>query len=480
MDQSDQFTITHYPPRSFGLWTGYFFTINCIIGAGFLGIPWAYEKSGWLFSLIYQIFAQIQAYHLAIQIVEVMSRTEVILNKKELGIKTKKPQFKRLFSSPSQSDPLLDVQMEPDITDRLINTPDSFKACFGNKWGMFYIICLGLYLFGTMIAYGSIFASSFAANIPIYFLDTCDIYAQSGFLSSCRINYWIFLTIFAIIVCYLTIIGMEEQQVVQIITSFLRFLVIFLVILIPIFSMIFDDSYNKNLEISAPPLINLQYVPSSITILLFASSFQIHVPTITQVICEKEKHLKTINFLAVLTCFILYSLVGLSVSFYSDQVPKMASLLFRNFSAGYPLESRPLWAALCEYLIIICPAIDVVTCYPIKSLTISDAIITWQYGTKVHEVKRSVVILNRFLVSISPLIVCYIFYDLADILYWIGLLVFVIMQIAFPLMHLAMKIMVPGRSKFDIIGTPLLNWIIIFTNFLLMIIVISGKFLGYS
>ena len=480
MDQSGQFTITHYPPRSFGLWTGYFFTINCIIGAGFLEIPWAYEKSGWLFSLLYQMFTQIQAYHLSIQIIEVMSRTEVILNKKELGIKTKKPQFKRLLSSPSQSDPLLDVQMEPDITDRLINTSDSFKACFGKNWGMLYIICLGLYLFGTMIAYGSIFASSFAANVPIYFLDTCDIYAQNEFLSACRITNWIFLTIFAAIVCYLTIIGMEEQQVVQIITSFLRFLVIFLVIFIPFYFMIFDESFNKNSEISVPPLINLRYLPSSISIILFSSSYQIHVPTITQVINEKEKYLKKINFLGVLTCFILYSLVGLSVSFYSDKVPEMASLLFRNFSAGYPLESRPLWAVLCEYLIIICPAIDVLTCYPIKSLTISDAIITWQYGTKVHEVKRSVVILNRAIVSLSPIIVCYIFYDLADILYWIGLTVFVIMQIAFPLMHLAMKIMVPGKSKFDIIGTPLLNWVIIFINFFLMIIVISGKLIDYS
>ena len=38
--------------EKYGAWTGYFFTINSIVGAGILGIPWGYRIGGWLLGMI--------------------------------------------------------------------------------------------------------------------------------------------------------------------------------------------------------------------------------------------------------------------------------------------------------------------------------------------------------------------------------------------------------------------------------------------
>jgi amino acid permease len=38
--------------EKYGITTGYFFTINCIVGAGILGLPWAYRFGGWMLGII--------------------------------------------------------------------------------------------------------------------------------------------------------------------------------------------------------------------------------------------------------------------------------------------------------------------------------------------------------------------------------------------------------------------------------------------
>ena len=42
--------------EKYGLLVGYFFTINSIIGAGILGVPWAFQAAGWLLALITFLF----------------------------------------------------------------------------------------------------------------------------------------------------------------------------------------------------------------------------------------------------------------------------------------------------------------------------------------------------------------------------------------------------------------------------------------
>ena len=87
----------------FGLWTGFIFTINCTIGAGFLSIPWAFNNAGWLFCITIQILAGIQGYFLAQQVLELMSRSEVLVRMTEEGKDIHPISWKKLFSKPKTS-----------------------------------------------------------------------------------------------------------------------------------------------------------------------------------------------------------------------------------------------------------------------------------------------------------------------------------------------------------------------------------------
>ena len=469
-----------HPKHSFGLWTGYIFAINCIVGAGFLGIPWAYGNAGWLFCLVYQIFISIQSYFLALQTLESMSRADVLIQRKERGEAIPKLSFKQLFTRP-HFDTLLESENSPTISDRLVNCPDICKLAFGEKAGSVYLVFLFLYMMGTMVAYAAIFSSSFASNVPLGTLSTCDIYSHSGFFNDCRWKYWIYLLIFSVFSVYMTVRGIHEQQIIQFIMSGLRFVVLFLILITCIINIAAhkendDDGYNSA---DMPPVIRPMNIGHAIPIILFASAYQVHIPTISDSIGNKERNLKTINLMAVMTCFIFYTLLGMLASIAIEGVPSMASLGYRNYTAGTSQSDRQGWTYLIEYLIIISPALDVMTAYPIKALTISDSLITWRYGGELSKIDKKIIYSVRFVISSFPLLISFLVYNLGTILDWVGLLGFLIIHIPIPLFHIAMKHLVPGKSVYDIYGSVWLNWSFSFINTILFFTVIGFNLSEY-
>ena len=178
--------------NAFGLWTGYIFAINSIVGAGFLGIPWAYDNAGWLFCLFYQIFISMQSYLLSLQILESISRAEVLLQRLEKGETLPVLSFKQLLAK-SHSYKLLQSNSRLIISDRLITCADLCKLAFGKRIGTLYLVFLFLSMVGTMVTYASIFSSLFTSNVPLGTLSTCNIYQYSSFLNDCRYKYWFYL-----------------------------------------------------------------------------------------------------------------------------------------------------------------------------------------------------------------------------------------------------------------------------------------------
>ena len=263
--------------------------------------------------------------------------------------------------------------------------------------------------------------------------------------------------------------------------SGLRFLVLIVIIITCIFNILThqnndDEGYNST---EMPPLIKPLNIAHAIPIILFASSYQIHIPTISESIGDKESNLKKINFMAISTCFIFYTILGLVGAVAFDKAPSIASLGYRNYTAGTSLSERQAWTYLVEYLIIISPALDVMTAYPIKALTIADSIITWLYGGELDKIKKTKIYGIRFLISSSPLLVSFLVFNLGEILDWVGLLEFLIIRIPIPLIHLAMKNLVPGKSSYEIYGSVLFNWSITLVNTFCFLFVIGFNLSQY-
>jgi amino acid permease len=472
----------HYPTTEdveqgkFGLWTGYFLAINVTIGAGFLSIPWAFDNAGWLFSLFYHFFMSFQSLFLARQFLECMSRAEVLFRMCEEGRKIQPISLKKLFQQPKMSEKLIQApHLKPIITRRMINSPDIIKLVFGDKVGMVYMFGLFLYQFGTMVAYGSIFASSFASNVPLGTQNTCDIYNSQGFYNDCRWKYWVFLLIFGVITTYMTIIGVKEQQYVQISMSILRFIVIFSIIIICIVNISLhrnndNDKYNN---LSWPPLVVWENIGHAIPIIYFSASSPIQIPAISEEINNKQRNLPLSNIMMIFSCFVLYSIIGIITPIAISNIPSMATLGFRNFTAGYSRSNRPSWTYFFEYLIIISPALDVFSAFPLQALIIADALLTWKYGGNKETIDKKVLYFTRFLFAFSPIVVSFFVYDLGSILDWTGLAGFPITQFMIPLAHIGLRHSVAGESPYDISINIWVQWGMIFINFCVFLLIIG-------
>jgi hypothetical protein len=404
-----------------------------------------------------------------------MSRAEILFRMSEEGRDIHPVGFRKLFFQPKMPEKLIQPpHLKPIITNRMINSPDIMKLVFGDKIGALYLFGLFLYQFGTMVAYGSIFASSFASNVPLGNNNTCDIYSADGFYNDCRWKYWVFLLIFWVLTTYMTIKGIEEQQIVQFSMSVLRFVVMFSIIVTCVVDIALhrnnqDSDYN---DATMPPLVVPENIGHAIPIILFASTYQVQIPTISETINNKQRNLPILNTMAVFTCFVLYTTLGLITSVAINHVPSMTSLSYRNYTAGYSRSGRPFWTYFFEYLIIISPALDVFSAFPLQALTISEAILTWKYGGNKEEIDKRILYFVRFGIASLPIVISFIVYNLGAILDWVGLIGFLVVQIMIPLAHIGLRHLVVGESPYDIKISIWVQWPMIIINACLFFIVI--------
>lgn len=461
--------------EQFSLLTGYVYAINSVIGAGFLSIPWAYENAGWLFSFSFQMVVSIQCYFLAMQLLECMSRTEVLLRIQEEGGCIRQLTVKDIFIQHYKTTLIPAPNLTPVITHRIITITDIVKVVAGPKLGMLHLILMFTFQMGIMTAYASIFATSFSSNVPIGPWSTCDIYNTSGFFTTCRVKYWIFLMIFGIFSIYMTVKGIQEQKIMQQCMSVLRFAVILTIIITSIYDIAShsnneNDDYN---DTDLPPAIRPVYIGHAIPILLFASLYHQNISCISEAVKDKPKNLPMIQILTIITCTILYSVLGIITSIAIDDVPSLTSLSYRNYSAGHSKNNRPGWTYIIEYIVVIAPALDVLSGFPVQALNISNSIINWRNSGIIEENNKNFVYITRFLVAFFPIFISFFIYDLGSILDWVGLIGILIIIIPIPLLHLATKILVAGNSHYDATGNRFLNLSICLLNFLLLLAVIG-------
>jgi len=121
---------------TFGRWTGYAYTINSVVGAGFLGIPWAFQHGGWLLMLGFEVVFSAVSWLLSTQVLEIASRVEALQTHKDdtnyvhsislwklvrLGLTIDKVQ-----------EPLVALP-PPDITHRQFDLSEVVRLLFG-RW----------------------------------------------------------------------------------------------------------------------------------------------------------------------------------------------------------------------------------------------------------------------------------------------------------------------------------------------------------
>jgi hypothetical protein len=260
-----------------------------------------------------------------------------------------------------------------------------------------------------MVAYGSIFASSFAANIPLGNLATCDIYSE-GFYSACMGHYWVYILIYSFLVTILTVKGLKEQKNFQILMCSMRFVIMSLVIFSSLHLILskLPIAPGESPPNSNPPLFNYDKTDIALPIILFALGYQLQLPSIADLIANKQRNLWRIITLVTIVSLVWYAALGVIVPYAINNIEEQCTLNFRNYSAGY--NYRPWWAIFISYVIVLFPAFDVMSSFPLMSVALADNWVTMLYGDSEVPIKKIRII--RIGVCVIPLVISFFFYNI--------------------------------------------------------------------
>mmetsp|Transcript_5906 Transcript_5906/g.8760 ORF Transcript_5906/g.8760 Transcript_5906/m.8760 type:complete len:398 (-) Transcript_5906:16-1209(-) len=368
---------------------GYFFTINMIVGSGVLGIPWAWQQAGWGLGLVSQGASIVYFVFLSVYTFQVMSRIELLQRLLSSGYSFIPVGFSSLFGKLNREDfvqktqetesALVSEEFSPRVPTVRVDFAEMVGLVFGRKaqYGVLVVFCLEKLI--LMSGYSIIFSSSCAALIPIGTFETCNIYEDNEFGGSCRLKVWFYLLVFGVVVVYLSIKGIAEQVWWQGSTCAARFLVITILIVTSLVAIFSDTKISDNEEIDhSPPVFEVPQLGIIVSVTLVAFSFQYGIPNICEALKDKEKDIPRVSLWAIGTVSVLYTLLGLVVPFAVEDIDPMVTLDWENYSGGS--SERSWWAYGVASFVLIFPAIDITSIFPILSIILTDNLISVNYG----------------------------------------------------------------------------------------------------
>mmetsp|Transcript_188 Transcript_188/g.168 ORF Transcript_188/g.168 Transcript_188/m.168 type:complete len:416 (-) Transcript_188:45-1292(-) len=388
-----------------------------------------------------------------------MSRCEALLQLEAQGLAVQRPSFKELLFGRNKTklhDPLIGRDCQPDITQRRIDICEMINVLFGKTWKKIYLSGMILDTILSLASYSIVFSSSLASNLEIGFLDTCDIYKSEGFFSDCWKTYWFFLAIFTGVSIYLTLIEMHEQKVIQNVITGASLFNILIVLTLSIISLATNTAIDSSdsIDPGSYKAADIYNIGISLPIILFASIYQTSLPSIIEFVGEKTTSIKKILTYALFASLFIYLSMGLIVPAAVSGVYGQYNISFRNYSAGYSQAERPWWTYVIAYIIVLSPAVGILSLFPLVAIPLAHNLITYIYGFEKPVGVRLGDYIIKLIVVLLPLILAFIEYDLGSILSIAGAITIVLVSITIPIMHIASREMIDVPSHYDFKYSP--------------------------
>lgn len=238
-----------------------------------------------------------------------------------------------------------------------------------------------LFFAGTLTAYANIFGTSFGEYVTLWG-EECD-YAKTEVSADCAWKYRATVLLFLVGMIYFTVIEFHEQVWMQVTLTILRVLIISLIVITCLMGIFMRRNLTNAEEFKGgnPPLANIAMMGSTLPILFFSGLYQTIFPSVIQSIRKDVSVFLWIVTAVTLSLLVFYSAIGLAASFALPSIPSNVSLAYRNFTFGETEANRPVWTYIISYLVVLFPALDVVSIFPIVSHAVSDNIISAVYGT---------------------------------------------------------------------------------------------------
>lgn len=436
----------------FGGFPGYAYTLNSVIGAGFLSIPWAYQQGGWAISVGIQVVFLLLGWALARQVVEITSRVTA------LAVNTVQIRPLGLFALLTQpfyrqkSQLTATLPSPPDITDTLqFDLYGEVKVLMGKGWAVVFFLGNCFFLVCSLTAYANIFGTNFATHLPVF--AQCS-YSGSTVSEQCKWQYVFFLLIYLLLMAYFSAIEFHEQVWMQYTMTAMRLVVIFAVMVLSALNLVLQRNLNdaKPYQPGDPAVADFSYMGRTMPILLFAGTYQNYYSSILSATRKEPRTVNGIIKAVAVTLLLCYPALGLVAAFGIHDLPSNASLAFSDFSNGNSQENRPAWTYFLSYLIVLFPAFDVISIFPILAHGLSDTILTVLYSADRDTIRtqhRGIYYGIRLICLVPAFLYASLEIHLGPIVDNSGLAAFFLVFFMIPLLHIAARLLVPQSSRFN-------------------------------
>lgn len=467
------------------------FTINYILGTGFLTVPWAFMQGGLVLSTVVLVLVGVLSDMSKTYILESMARAEAMLDDRMHWVK-KKTVNRTGGGGDEEKQPLMvyspmvyvrsaasgddndsgNKEQEQSLTDPVKNyessvgssapslrippvehapfsalptTPDRrrllmmssgkekpekylvknrkfeintmCRVFLGKPALRVYTAFICLYLYCSLWAYTSVFGNALARMVPIPGVED---------------SYLVYATIYATIVIPASCMELSEQVFVQVMMTLARFAMLFFMVGTAGMISSQEDRMGEG-EIPVPvPMFRLAGLSKMVPVMAFAQIYHHSIPGLSLPVADK-KLLPTVFRSTTLFCTFAYSFIGCFLGLALGQNIEESSNLNWEGLAASPTSSS--WMRAISRYVVLFPAIDVVSAFPLNAITLGNNMLAAFYGSRIHEVENNWWVRTRFrlLATIPPIILGIFERKLGTITEYAGTLGFVI-GFSFPAM----------------------------------------------
>ena len=453
----------------FSAFVGICFTLNYIIGTGkvkiyisyliypilmvlnllgFLTLPWAFNQTGPYLGFTALFIMTIFSLFAIIFILESMARAEELSKVLKSDIQslndrnsvssyqsielTVESNDNHISITPqtldtSQSGLLLDNNGSSSIDEKVLcvgttkfELTELSEMFLGHPGRITYTTLACIYLYTALWVYATVFGMSLADHLDIG-----------------KDSYIIYVCIFSIIVIPLSLKDMKEQIWIQVFLSVCRILMVLFMVGTILIAQRYEKpsfgDFNSLENHSNSTNFNIQI--SKIYLLLpmaaYANIFHHSIPALSELVPNK-KLLHKVFIIALIIAMLSYTCIGCVISNYFQNYTNISSNL--NWSKYYGQlnedGSIPLYARIISSYIVLFPAFDVSSAFPLNAITLSNNIMSTYYGHNIHLIESSkhtyMWLFIRLIAIVPPLLGALLFSSLGEVTSFAGITGFAI------------------------------------------------------
>lgn len=459
--------------KGFSHFTAVCFTINYLIGTGFLTLPWAFQQGGTLLSTITLLFVVFICNICKNYVLETMARAEAMIGftgdgldevGNEEGVSLTRAEIKRADSecygstqdsteaevsveSPQDSPP--NTIMEPfsislrkdmtyEVKERKFEYVELCRIFLGAKGEKAYIAAVTISIFAQLWGYTSVFSSAMATAAPI----------SKDFGR----DYTMYTLIFGSIVVPLSCLDLKEQVQFQMFLTFCRFVVIGLMVMTAFTAGVDGTTSTTHEKVyfigtdgpEGASLVDFSGFYEMFSVLVYAAMFHNAIPVLSEPVADK----RTLNIIfrdGFVVCGAAFWVIGYVIAWYfGDHIEQSANLNWEYFVGGTGRQSPDgkwvdvaIWAKALSIFVLCFPAVNIVSAYPLNAVVLGNNLLTKLCGP--NETSRHKKTFFRLVSSFPPVFGALFVRDLGIITSYAGILA-IITVLCFPaLMHLSSK-----------------------------------------